>query len=254
VGIRPRGRAAPCDQGPQNPPSAARLDLDQNTEDWGIYCESQPDWAKSNVATPSLDGRSLRCGILGGDPYSNVHCYRNLQPEPFTSHFTLTLSFWFSPTTTFNNQGGDSFVQSLEFSISKWRNAQRHEFALEWRNVGIGAPQWHYWDAHATPDRWVALDITDPSALLLAGNSWHSFQLSGEIVNGQARYRRFAIDTHEYQLTQVAAPIIEPGTPDLLAIAVQIDGNASAMPYDLFIDQVEFASTPYGRALPLVLR
>jgi hypothetical protein len=232
----------------------AQFDLEQNIDDWGVFCEGAPNWAKSNIATPSLDGRSLRCGITGGAPYSNVHCYRNLPAETFTTQFTLTLSFWFSPTTTFNDQGGNSVVQALEFSISKWRNAQRHEFALEWRNIGTGAPQWHYWDPHATPDRWVSLGITDPSALLLVSNSWHNFELAGEIVNGQARYRRFVIDSHEYQLTQVAAPAIEPGSPDRLAIAVQLDGNAAETPYDLIIDQVNFASTPYGRALPLVLR
>jgi hypothetical protein len=254
VDRRPPTRALPCDQGPRNAPRVAQLDLDQNIDDWGVFCEGRPDWAKSNVATPSLNSPSLRCGILGGDPYSNVHCYRNLPAETFTTHFTLTLSFWFSPTTTFNDQGGSSVVQALEFSISKWRNSQRHEFALEWRNIGTGAPQWRYWDAHATPDRWVDLSIADQPALLLAGNTWHSLELSGEIVNGQAHYRRFAIDSHVYVLNQVAAPAIEPGTRDHLAIAVQADGNAAETPYDLFIDRVNFTSTPYVRVLPLVLR
>src|SRR5205814_744004 len=99
---------------------------------------------------------------------------------------------------------------------------------------------------HATPDRWVDLGITEQPALLLAGNTWHRFELAGEIVNGQAHYRRFAIDSHEYQLTQVADPAIEPGSPDRLAVAVQLDGNATETPYDLLIDQVHFTSTPYG--------
>jgi len=94
---------ARCDQGPINPPSLATYDLDEDAADWGVYCEGSPTWAKENVTTPSIDGKSLLCAITGGDSYSNVHCYRNLLPEPTAAVFTLTLSFWFSPTTTFNN-------------------------------------------------------------------------------------------------------------------------------------------------------
>jgi hypothetical protein len=249
-----RSAAPPCDQGPANSPTAAISNLDHHAADWGIYCEGAPTWVIADVAMPSLDGKALRCGITGGAAYSNVHCYRNLLPAPLAIHFTLTLSFWFSPTTTFNNQGGESVVQALEFSISKWRNTQRHEFALQWQNVGPGAPKWRYWDPQATPDRWVDLGITDQAALLLAGNTWHTFELAGEIVNGQAHYRRFAIDAQEYLLDQVVAPAIEPGSPDRLAVAVQVDGNATATPYDLFIDQVDFVSRPHSLHLPLVLR
>ena len=37
-----------------------------------------PTWQLNNASSPSLDGNSLRCAITGGQPYSNVHCYRNL--------------------------------------------------------------------------------------------------------------------------------------------------------------------------------
>ena len=126
------------------------------------------------------------------------------------------------PDVHIPNKNGSNSNSAIEFTMNKWRQSKRYEFALQWQNVGPGAPQWRYWDPHATPDRWVDLGITDQPALLLAGNTWHSFELAGEIVNSQAHYRRFVIDTHAYQLTQVAAPAIESGSPDRLAIAVQL--------------------------------
>src|SRR5262249_55886360 len=143
---------------------------------------------KESVTTPSIDGKSLRCSITGGAPYSNVHCYRNLLPEPAATAFTLTLSFWFSPTTTFNNQGGSSVIQALEFTMNKWQQSKRYEFALQWQNVGDGAPQWRYWVPNQSA--WVSLGISDT----LAGNQWHVLMLEGDINNGQVHYQRFTID------------------------------------------------------------
>lgn len=164
VGYEAGAAMTACDQGPKNSPTSKTHDLDEEAEDWGIFCEKSPTtggfptWSLTNVATPSLDGKSLRCSITGGAPYANVHCYRNLQPEPEASVFKLTVPFYFTPTTTCNNEGSDSIVQALEFSMSKWHQTQRYEFALQWLNVGNGAPQWRYWDPHrAEAERWVPL-------------------------------------------------------------------------------------------------
>ena len=226
-----------CDQGPVNPPSSTMYDLDENAADWGIFCEGAPLWVKGNVSTPSLDGNALWCGVTGGMPFSNVHCYRNLLPDPSATVFTLTLSFWFSPTTTFNNVGGDSIVQALEFSMSKWQEAKRYEFALQWQNVGAGGPQWRYWDPlRPASERWVSLTIPET----LAGEQWHTFTLEGEIINGQVYYRNFTIDQRSYGLGILVPPAATPGEPDRLAMAVQLDGNFTQSPYDLFIDKVSF--------------
>src|SRR5687768_6089588 len=54
------------------------MGLDQDASIWGVLMEGNPTWALNNVVSRSLDGRSLRCAVTGGNPYSNVHCYRNL--------------------------------------------------------------------------------------------------------------------------------------------------------------------------------
>jgi uncharacterized protein (TIGR03437 family) len=231
-----------CDQGPANPPNSATNDLDHNAADWGVFCEGAPLWVKDNVAAPSLDGRALRCALTGSAPgapsgYSNVHCYRNLTPEPDATVFALSLSFQFRPTTTFNSD--NSIVQALEFTMNKWQQGKRYEFALQWMNVGPGGPQWRYWDPHRA-DQWVSLGISDQ----LAGETWHTLTLEGEISNGQVYYRRFKIDGRCHPLDITVAPALTPGEADRLAVAVQLDGNAQASPYALYLDQVAFVRQP----------
>lgn len=238
------GAAMPtCDQGPKNSPTSKTHDLDEVADDWGVFCEKLPTWSLTNVTSPSLDGKSLRCSITGGAPYANVHCYRNLRPEPETSVFKLTVPFYFTPATTCNNEGGASIVQALEFSMSKWHQGQRYEFALQWLNVGSGAPQWRYWDPHqAEAERWVPLSPAITQCL--AAGKWHTLSLEGDIINGQVYYRRFMIDQQSYNLKITVPPAAAPGEADRLAVAVQLDGNFEEAPYHVFIDQVSLVREP----------
>lgn len=224
--------------------------LDQSAADWGVYCEGLPMWELTNVTTPSLDGSALRCATTGGDPYSNVHCYRNLLSEPGARVFTLTLSFQFSPTTTCNDVG--SGIQALEFTMNKWHNGQRYELAVQWQNVGPGAPQWRYWDP-SQPDeanRWQPMN--PPVSQCLTGAEWYTFTLDGEIIDEDVYYNILAIDgvTHTLDIT---VPYTISAAADGLAVAVQLDGTAAQAPYDLFIDQVGFIRNP-ALFLPLIIK
>jgi hypothetical protein len=219
---------------------AASIDLDEDLSQWDIYEEGSPLSGISNVANPSLDGRSLRCAILGGVPYSNVHCYRNLPLDSTSDLFSLSLSFQYQPASSFNNTGVPSVVQGLEFTMNKWENGSRYEWALQWQNVGTGAPKWRYWNpAHPDPDDWVDVGVSGS----VSGMTWHTLVLDGEILNGQIYYRRFTLDGTTFPLNKMAAPVSEPGEPDKLAVAVQLDGNSTETPYELFIDDVTLITT-----------
>jgi hypothetical protein len=245
-------RDAECNQGPTNPPSSAIHDLDDDAADWGVYCEGSPSWVKANVGLPSIDGKSLRCSITGGTPYSNVHCYRNLLPEPATSVFTFTLSFWISPMTTCSNQPNPSIVQALEFTMNKWHQFKRYEFALQWQNVGDGAPQWRYWNPHQT-EQWVS--INPPITQCLQSEQWHTLTMEGEIRNGQVHYSGFKINQNVYSLEVTVPHVDATGESDRLAVAIQLDGNSTESPYDVFVDSVSFIRRPASQAyLPLILK
>ena len=219
-------------------------DLDEDATKWGIFEENgNPISDISNMPSPSLDGRSLRCAILGGDIYSNVHCYRNLPAEPNSNAFLMSLSFYYRPDSSFNNANGvPSIVQGLEFTMNKWENGLRYEWALQWDNVDPDAdpaalaPKWRYWDP-ANPNKWV--DAGLPGGV--NGMGWHTLVLEGGIFNGQVHYRRFVFDGQSFPLDVVVAPA-SAGEPDKLAVAVQLDGNYKEDPYELFIDDVTFVT------------
>ncbi len=245
-------QSANCNQGPSNPATSKINDLDEDAADWGVFCEKMPTWVLTNATTPSIDGKSLRCAITGGViTYSNVHCYRNLLLEPSASVFTLTVPFWFTPTTTCNNQGAPSVIQALEFTMSKYKHSNRYEFALQWQNVGEDAPRWRYWDPHQS-EPWAPISPTITQCL--QAGQWHTFTLEGEIADGQVHYQRFAINnqSHILNLTTSPTPTL---TSDGLAIAFQLDGNATQSPYDVFVDKVSFVRKPAALLyLPVIMK
>lgn len=237
-----------CSLGPSNAQRSAIDNLENNIADWGAYCDNSiPRWTKENLAllTPSGDDLALRCSLVAGSQaYAKVHCYNNLNSAPNSQMFTADFAFKFSPTTC-NNTGGTSTVQALEFTMSKWLNGKRYEFALQWQNVddltGGSPPQWRYWKGDSL--QWIAFN--PPITQCLSGdltnspNDWHSLRLEGAIVNDQLEYRSFTIDNVEYPL-DISVPPVDHSIPDQLAIAVQLDANASGSPYDLLIDDVRF--------------
>ena len=255
---RPPARAPQadtCSQGPAHDLGSARGDLEEDPDAWGVYCEGAPTWAKASVDAPSLDRTALRCALSGGQPYSNIHCYRNLENNPAAERFRLAMWFYYSPPVA--GQRGEDLVQALEFSVSKWAGERRYEWALQWRKVGVEAPGWRYWDWHAKPDRWVGLPVRigDPAVLVPASEVWHAFALEGEIIGGRAHYRWLTLDGRRYYVGAVVEPEPIPAGVDRLSVAVQLDGNSQQMPYNVFVDQVRLSARPlYLAFLPAARR
>ena len=222
--------------------------LDSNASNWGVYTEvatpgaPTPTWEKNNVSSPALDGLALRCAITGGIKYSNVHCYRDLPADPSSNLFVFNLAFQYRPVSTFNNVGGSSIVQALEFTMNKWHQGQRYEWALQWENVGNGAPKWRYWAPNQNP-KWVDLNIA--GSFNYAGEAWHTLKMEGEILDGKVHYKSFTIDGQTYPLDILVSPAPAAGWPNKMAVAVQLDGNdfnnsGHLSPYDIILDQVTF--------------
>lgn len=240
---------------PGDPPpfTSAIHDLDEDASAWGVFCEKSPTFTVQNVSTPSLDGESLECSITGGsEPYSNVHCFLHLIEEPEATYFVLKLSFFYTPTTTYASE--DAIVQALEFTMNKWQDSLRYEWALQWRNVGIqsvddGAPQWYYWDGDRPGSaRWVRIQNL-PFDHRLEANRWHTLTLEGHIEDGAAYYRRFEIKNQDYTLDHelnVTAPPVVPSPSedvDRVSVAFQVDGNFESAPYQFFMDNVSLIRT-----------
>ena len=218
----------------------AQIDLEEDASQWGGYEEGQPTWVLESSTDHSPTANALKCGLTGGEPYSNIHCYRNLPADADAKYFKMDMDF-FMPDTTFNNVDATSTVQALEFTMNQWQDELRYEWALQWMNVGENGPQWRYWDANQ-PDaeRWVPLNLQQELAI----NTWHNLKLSGEIRNGKVFYHYFVVDGLWRDLSITVDADSTPGNIDLLAVAVQADGNSTPDAYDLLIDNVDFYHTP----------
>lgn len=205
----------------QPPTTTSGLNLDDASQ-WHIFYSGGSAKANlTNVARPSMDGKALEVSLVSGSPYVGIHAYRELPPTAATT-FDLNLSFYFTTTTP---------IQALEFSMSKWVNGQRWEWALQWENIGDGTPPpWRLW----TGNNWQDIGVTQQ----LDTNKWHTFHLKGDISNGRLRYNSFSSDSTLVSLGQTFPPVSNPGNK--LAVAMQLDGDSAEDPYAVYLDGVNF--------------
>lgn len=216
-----------CHRGASTAPTSATLDLEISAPDWGGYCEGFSQWTMS-------DGPSgLVLDYGGGDPYSNVHFYRNLNLPSGVKN--LTLSFDVDvPSTTYNNVGGPSTVQAIEFTVSRWESGRRHEWAVQWVNVGSAQPGYRVWD----PTRgWVDTGVT---GILAPG--WHRIEIVGQVSSAGAKLRSFSVDGTVSRLNTTVPAVDAPGVTDIAAVAVQLDGNYAGDPYSVTVKDVDLSA------------
>jgi hypothetical protein len=222
-------------------------DLQGDAASWKIYVdppERRAGWRMDNVAGQRPQNRALRVGIGGGDPYTGIHAYRNNFPAaPDATSFKVSMDFRFDHTT-WNNEGGPSRIQALEFTMNQFVKGRRWEWALQWENVDhLGragfAPTWRLWDGHNWQDINVAQRLTP--------DAWHHLTLEGEIRDGKAYYTRFSCDDVSSKIDQSFASTYMEGA-DGMAVAVQLNGNGKMESYDMVIDRHLFEwSAPNGR-------
>ena len=208
--------------------------LEEAADQWGGYEEGQPKWELDTWAPANAIDSALRCGLSGGEPYSNIHCYRNLGAAPNATTFELTMRFWYSPTAT-TLTPADEVAQALEFTMNKWENNNRYEIALQWMNIGSNVSEWRFWDPYQD-EPWVELQIPGEIAL----GEWHTLTLQGDFIDDYAYYRSFSLDGVQHELGISVPTAHYPDWVDFTAIAVQADGNYAQDAYDLVIDEVQW--------------
>ncbi len=205
------------------------LNLDNDASQWGVYIDpptKKATWSLDNVSTPSLDSTALRAALLGGDPYTAIHVYRNLAPVCSGTNFEMELHFCFTPLTA---------IQGLEFTMNKWNGGKRWEWALQWQRIGDGGPEqgsppnWRLWTGSLWKDTGIGQE--------LAADEWHHLRLVGGIKGGKVRYSEFTCDGRTGGLGHTFAPVTS-AAPDRLAVAIQLDANYAPDPYEVVADGV----------------
>lgn len=213
-----------CHAGSAQPVAAAGTNLELSAVDWGGYCEGLSTWSMEDAA----NGLILDYG--GGGGYTNVHFYRNLSAPSGARNIDFSLDV-LVPATSFNNEGSASTIQALEFTASRWENGVRHEFALQWTNVGLSRPGYRIWHpSHG----WVDTGIR---GVLKPG--WHAIRIVGQVTSQGAKLRSIAIDGVSYRLNTTVPSVAAPGVGDIAAVAVQLDGNWEGTPYSVTVRNVD---------------
>lgn len=184
----------------------------------------------TDVASPSEDGQSLKISYGSGNrAYEGLDAYDSASFGTDSSALRYQVNYDFY----FPNQ---SPIQALEFCMNNYFGGKRYQWAMQWEGKGTGAPQWRLWGGHDSGVDWKPIGI---SANNITAGKWHTLTIDGNIISGQVHYLDFIIDGTTYSLTGYTfAPDASSGSQ--LVAAVQLDGDSSATPYQVYIDNAHY--------------
>lgn len=204
-------------------------DLDEGKNAWLKKCvpsDKACNGMIEMVTQPSKDGNALKFSIKPDAPDVNAQFFRNFPLEPIATEFSLSLFFKYAPDP--------SKIQAIEFSVSKWQEGKRWEWAIQWENIAeAGAmtnpPIMRIWDGL----KWI-----DKGDTLSLNATWHHLTLRGDIKNRKmVRYISFEIDGILQSLGDEFEPRTQPDSSKI-AIHVQLDGTGQKDAYDVYVDKV----------------
>jgi hypothetical protein len=209
--------------------------LEDNSPFWGVYWEEAlPSFSKIKIDFGGKEAASaLKLSLLKGEPYAFAHFYLNLEPRSRAVNFNVNVRLYLAHETTSNNINSNSIVQALELSVNKYDTKRRYELAWQWENAGEGAPQWRFWDAARG---WVGAGISQR----LASRMWHQLSFAGKVSHNDVYYDSLSIDGITYVVGKTASTVTLHDPYEYLAVAVQLDGNSRADPYDVYIRDLVF--------------
>jgi hypothetical protein len=208
-------------------------DLDEEKSPWVNKCippDKTCDGMIEVVSQPSRDGSALKFSLKPDVPFVNAQFFRNFPLESNATEFILSLFFKYEPDR--------SKIQAIEFSVSKWQEGKRWEWATQWENIAeTGAfttpPIMRIWDGM----KWIDKGI-DKGDTLSLDTTWHHLTLRGDIKNRKlVRYINFEIDGILRPLGDEFDPRTQPDSSKI-AIHVQLDGTGPKDPYDVYVDKV----------------
>lgn len=123
-------------------------------------------------------------------------------------------------------------ILALEFCMHNYFGGKCYQWAMQWENIGGGAPQWRLWNG----SNWQAVGV---SASNINARTWYTLTIDGDIAGGQVHYKDFIVAGTEYSLSQYSFdPTPESGSG--LVAAVQLNGNSGATPYQAYVDNAHY--------------
>ena len=180
----------------------------------------------TDVPSPSEDGQALKINYASGNKaFEGLDAYdeSSFGTDASALRYEVKYDFYFPDQAP---------IQALEFCMNNYFGGKRYQWAMQWENIGSGAPQWRLWNGSS----WQAVGVSDNN---INAGTWYTLTIDGNIVNGQVHYLDFIIAGTNHSLTQYTfAPDTSSGSH--LVAAVQVDGDSSADPYQLYIDNAHY--------------
>ncbi len=178
------------------------------------------------VASPPLSGSSAHFTMTGPTPYTNELYTLNLgggdNPTNFIYDFYVMVDKPAAP-------------QALEFDVNQTINSTRWVFGTEcnfygnYPNVG----EWDVWDG-STTGGWVKTSAPCPA---FAANTWNHITWTFQRVGQQVHYVSLQVNGTTYPLN-LYLPAQPDWTMGQINAAFQMDSNALAVPYNVWLDKV----------------
>ena len=173
-----------------------------------------------NQGTPSMDGNSTMFWIGSGTPYSNALWWKQLGPQPGTTHFVYDLYFYYTNANA---------PQSLEFDVNQALNGQKYTFGTQCSVRG--SKQWDVWDSYNK--HWISTGIACPAPPTY---KWNHLVWEFERVNGKVHFISITLNGVKSYVNKYYAP--HATTIKELDVAFQMDGNSSQTSYKVWLDKV----------------
>jgi len=172
------------------------------------------------VASPSLNGKSMRFNIGGSRPYSDALWWKQLGAQNGASHFQYDVQFYLTAPQN---------AQALEFDINQSNGSRKFIFGTQCniRNGGV----WDVWDTAGGAWRHTGVACSMPSAY-----TWH--HLTWEVYR-DSTYTHFVAVTldgvkHYVNMTYSS----KSQSANELNVAFQMDGDYAQHSYSTWLNYV----------------
>jgi len=173
------------------------------------------------VSSPSMDGKAAGFWVGGGSKFGSAIWWKQLGANSGVSHFTYDLYFYLKNT-------GVPFA--LEFDTNQTTGGRRYVMGTQ---CGINYDkQWDVWDS--ANKYWVKSGIPCTS---VKAYTWNHLTEEYYRANGRIYYVSITLNGQKYYVNRNFGSIGINSND--INVAFQMDENASATPYNAWLDQVK---------------
>lgn len=185
---------------------------------------TDPHWMAQFQTTPSLDGSSAEFFLGGSTPYASALWWKQLGPQPATSHFVYDLYFYLKNAAA---------PQALEFDMNQSVNSKKYIFGTECDFTGL--KHWRVWDYTL---HWQDTGVS--CTQFQTANTWHHLIWEFERTSdGHTHFINVWMDGVRYSVNRFYTP--QPISVQELNTAFQMDGNKLMTNYSVWLDKVKLS-------------